>query len=627
MSESIDSGLISEHTLSPNIETSTITNQARNTDVGNGIRMVDLWGDRILYCHPEGVWYVWNQKIWKRDDTAEIDRMAKATVRSIYQEGLDADNFETQKILLKHALASESKGRIEAMIHMAKSEAGIVVLPDRFDEDRYLFNVQNGTIDLRTGQLRPHDQQDYMSKISPITYDPNATCPRWLEFLGTIFSGNESLIHYMQRLSGYALTGDTKEEEFDIFYGTGGNGKSKFCNEIAYILGDYFVKANVETVLASKDTKSGAEASADVAALKGARLVIVSEPDKDRELREGRIKDLTGREPITARRLYQEPFTFTPEFKLWLITNHKPRIRSVDKGIWRRVHMDPFTVTIPDDKIDMDLDKKLKTESAGILNWMIQGCLMWQKEGLHAPVEIKEATEDYREEMDWLSDLFKRFCEVDKAASVSNKYLYEYVYKAWCNIQNIKPLSHMAFPQIMQERGFKKRKTVDGIVYDGLKLSRHIIERCEIIESQWGGADYDGLMVMTAFLQNFHKLIPHSDFPEKPSEPSEPSLKPSTDADSLKNNEAVIMTAFPSKPVINTPVTDLTLSLEKARTQYENINGVVNSININNFSMWYCETFRPKWTVGKETGDYTPSGIKAIASKLFHLTPEPGQQS
>jgi putative DNA primase/helicase len=501
-------GACSEYSAQPPI----IIEDYNNTDVGNGRRLVKNYGNRIRYCHPWKSWLVWDRQRWKKDDVAEVTRMAKDTAIGIYQEGLQCDDHEKRKALFKHAIQSETSGRISAMIEMAASEISIPILPNQLDKDGWLFNVQNGTIDLKTGDIRPQIQTDLITKISPVVYDPKAECPQWETFLNTIFEGDQELIAYLQKYTGYCLTGDTSEEIVLLGYGTGQNGKSKFREALAYIMGDYATSIPMESLL---DKKGGSSASNDIAKLKGARFVHTSEQEKGRRLAESKLKDMTGRDTITARYLYQEYFDFKPEFKLFMAANHKPVVHGGDKGIWRRLKLIPFVVTIPEDKKDKDLDKKLQKEASGILNWLIEGCLNWQKEGLKEPEKVKIATEEYKEDMDIIGEFLSSCCDKVTDGKVLNKHIF-LIYQAWCNIQNSKPLSHIAFPTEMEERGFKRVKFDNQRAYDGLRLKNDIILEIAQTETASDNAIIDGLTVMTDFLRNYLNIFSRRDLSGKP---------------------------------------------------------------------------------------------------------------
>ncbi|MBE0427910.1 MAG: hypothetical protein IBX72_14850 [Nitrospirae bacterium] len=582
------------------------------TDLGNAKRLVALIDGDARYCYPYKGWLIWNGKRWAEDKTGKIDRQAKVTIQSMYAEALNLDQ-DNKKALITYALRCESAQAIKNMIELAQSELGVPVMPEEFDKNKWIFNIQNGTIDLKTGKIRPHDRNDMITKISPVTYNPDAKCPVWIEFLETIFQGNQDIIKYVQKQCGYVLSGSTREEDFSIHYGVGGNGKSKLNDQISYILGDYFIKVNVETVLDSGKTQAGNAASGDVARMAGARLVVASEPDRGARLKEGMIKDLTGREQITARRLYEKEFQFYPEFKFWLVTNHKPNLKSQDGGIWRRIKLVPFEVVIPDEKIDVNLDLKLRNESSGILNWMIEGCLLWQTEGMNVPEKIKEATQDYKEDMDILGDFFRQCCEKEKSLMTPNKWLY-LTYKAWCNIYDIKPLSHVVFPRAMEERGFRKaRKTEKGVIWKNVGLNRQLLETIINFESRAGASETDGLMVMTAFLKTFFTRDTIEKVSKKTSEPFEPSGKEPEDSDFTGKQTVMKMT-------VNRHENGDVKTIKKAGENWMNIKAKsINSITITEFCMWYCQEV-----------DTTkqPLQIKPVAAQVFKVTPEPepGQQ-
>ena len=270
------------------------------------------------------------------------------------------------------------------------------VLPAAFDQPPWLLNVLNGTVDLHTGILHEHRREDLLTKLAPVVYDPDATCPRWEAFLMRIMGDNVELVAFLQRAAGYALTGDTREEVIFILYGTGANGKSTFLEVLRALLEDYARQADFTTFLARRSDG----VRNDVARLAGARFVTAVEAASGRRLDEALIKQLTGRDPVPARFLYQEYFEYYPEFKLFLATNHKPVIQGADEGIWRRIRLIPFAVTIPAAEQDRTLRATLRSELPGILNWAIQGCLAWQREGLGEAEAIQQATAAYRTEMD-----------------------------------------------------------------------------------------------------------------------------------------------------------------------------------------------------------------------------------
>ncbi|MBU4221420.1 MAG: hypothetical protein KKA10_07340 [Euryarchaeota archaeon] len=583
------------------------------SDLGNAQRLHNLAGDNIRFCYPYNKWLVWDQRKWNSDNVAQLETYARQTIKTIYEDALNKSDFESKETLLLFALKTEAVKGINGMIELAKSEPGVPILPEAFDNDKMLFNVQNGTIDLRTGCLKPHTKADFITKISPVIYEPGAKCPVWETFLDRIFQSKKDLIGYIQRKCGYILTGETSEEDLDILYGIGGNGKSKLTDAFVYIMGDYHTKANVETIQETK-YKNGSAASPDVARLKGARLVTVSEPEKGIKLNESKIKDMTGRDTLSARHLYQESFDFKPEFKLWVYTNYKPIIKGQDRGIWRRIKLIPFDVIIPYEEEDKQLDKKLKAESSGILNWMLAGCLEWQQEGLKVPKEILDATAEYKEEMDYLGDFFKDCCEVEKTAITSLKRLY-LTYQAYCEVVGMKPQSQTTFPRSLEERGYKKKKVTKGRFILGMTLSRHIIKKCEELDSQTVNTKNDDMTAMTTFLETFlatrvrEKLLENSSLVVIPPQKALPNIetqKPQVVIDMTTSRHTNIVTDFNET---------LAAKVEKLGKVWQEQNQKsINSLTKTNFVFWFCEQNKEE--------NHTPTAIMSIVERVFKITPE-----
>ncbi len=437
------------------------------TDLGNSRRLVRRYGNQLRYCHPWGRWLVWDSRRWALDDTARVERAAKATVAGIYAEAAACPEDSHRKELAKHALRSEAATKLGAMMALARSEPGIPVLPDALDADPWLLTVQNGTLDLHTGELQPHSPGDLITKLAPVAYDAAATCPRWLDFLAETFEGNAALIAYVQKMAGYALTGDTSEQSLFVLWGTGQNGKSTMLSALGALLGDYWKQTPTETLLA----RSGNTIPNDVAALKGARLVTAIEADEGRRLAESLVKQMTGGDPLAARFMRAEWFNFVPTFKLFLATNHKPEIRGTDLAIWRRIRLIPFRVTVPEGKQDKHLGDKLQNELPGILAWAVRGCLAWQQEGMAPPAEVVAATTQYREEMDPLADFLAERCMELPGVATEAGTLFK-AYSEWCERGGEKPLNQRQFGLRLAERGYAKdRNTVTRrYQYHGLAL-------------------------------------------------------------------------------------------------------------------------------------------------------------
>jgi putative DNA primase/helicase len=399
--------------------------EIRCTDMGNGYRFARQHGEQARYCETAGKWFAWDDKRWIEDNSGEAVRLAKATVKSIYTEAAITGDKDKRETTAKHALRSESDSRITAMLHQAQSELPVKL--ETFDTDPYLFNCENGTIDLHTGHLRAHYREDMLTKLANITYDEKAAAPKWENFLNQIFQGDEQLIRFIQKAVGYSLTGSTEEQVFFICYGTGANGKSVFLKTIAALLAEYGQQVRTETLM----VKKYAGVSNDIACLRGSRFLSAVETESDGRLAEATVKQLTGGDTVRARFLFQEEFEFTPQFKIWLAANHKPQVKGTDNAIWRRIRLIPFNVTIPKEKQNPRLDIELREELSGLLAWAVRGCLLWQHEGLGETEAVTKATEAYRDEMDSLSEFLNDCCVMGENHQATVSELYNR-YETWC---------------------------------------------------------------------------------------------------------------------------------------------------------------------------------------------------
>lgn len=435
------------------------------TDLGNARRMVRRHRQDLRYCYPWDRWLVWDGTRWTFDTSGEVHRRAKETVASIYAEASEAEDIKEREQLAKHAIRSESDSKLRAMTNLAQSEPGIPVQPEDFDSDPWALNVQNGILDLRTGELRPHSREALMTKLVPVDYDPDAKCPLWLSFLDRIMGGNAALIEYLRRVVGYTLTGDTSEQCLFLLYGTGANGKSTFLETLRALLGDYAQQANFATFLHSDQDRI----RNDIAALRGARYVAAVEADAGRRLAESLIKQVTGGDMVKARFLYREEFQYKPTYKIFLAANNKPTIRGQDHGIWRRIRLIPFEVTIPKDQQDKKLPQKLQEELPGILAWAVEGCRAWQQGGLQDPAEVIDATQSYREEMDVLGDFIAECCVISRTAQATTKALYAQ-YLKWCEENVERPLAKNPFSTRLKEKGFEQTRTKHARMWLGIGL-------------------------------------------------------------------------------------------------------------------------------------------------------------
>jgi len=405
---------------------------AHKTDLGNAERFESFAGERFRFVHPWGSWIFFEGRRWQRDIDGEVVRWARDTLRAITAEASSVPDEGERDGLVKHAMDSESSSRVTAMLTLAQSL--LPVATETLDRDLDLINCRNGTIDLRTGELREHDRADFITRMMPVEYDPTAECPLWDAFLLRAMDGNERLITFIQRAVGYSMTGHTSEQVLLLLYGIGANGKSTFIETVRALLDDYATIADFTTFL--KRDNEGARN--DLARLVGTRFVSAVETEAGKPLAEALVKQLTGGDTITARFLFKEFFDYRPQFKIWLAANHKPNIRGSDHGIWRRIRLVPFTVTIPEPERDPKLTAKLADELPGILAWAVRGCVDWRAEGLGYPEEVRAATESYREEMDILGPFLDECCFIHPEVQTTSKELNT-AYAAWCEANGERP--------------------------------------------------------------------------------------------------------------------------------------------------------------------------------------------
>lgn len=448
--------------LPPRNEPSTTTrtdNPIFNlTEIGNAERLVYYHSDKLKYCIEYEEWLIWNGKVWQHDIKKQIERIATKTFRQMYAEAGNTHDEESRRKLVKWAQSSERSSVLLNSIERAK--AMLPVLQSELNPDPFLFNCKNGIIDLKTGKLLPHNKDYLITNYSDVEYDEKAECPTWIAFLESIMKDEKEnvkhdLINFLQKAIGYTLTGDTREQVVFFLWGSGRNGKSTFINIIKEMLGDYGKQTNADTFTAKKHEGG---INNDIARLSDARFVSAVESEDGQRLSEALIKQLTGGEPITARFLRKEFFEFLPQFKIFFTTNHKPIIKGNDEGIWRRIRLIPFSVTIPKEEIDMELPEKLRKELPGILRWAVEGCLKWQREGLGEPEEVKQATQGYKDEMDILGQFLSDHCVVRAGARVSAKNIYD-AYKDWCEENGEYVLSSRKFNRRLEERGFVKKRS------------------------------------------------------------------------------------------------------------------------------------------------------------------------
>ena len=437
-----------------------LTSPQGRTDLANGKRFAGRFGDRVRWCHPWGKWLAWDGKRWKIDGVCRVERYGKAVGDRLWDElaealtTLDAKTLAEARSFCKYAAGANG---VKNLLVMARSEPGIPVLPEQLDTNPFLLNVRNGTLNLRTGGLKPHDREDYITKLCPVSYDAAAGCPVWEGFLGRVLDGNRELIAYLRRVVGYSLTGDVSEQCMWFLHGSGANGKSTFLRVLLDILGDYAIQSVAE-LFVSRSHESHPTERAD---LFGKRLVATIEVDQGKRIAESIFKQLTGGDKIRARRMREDFWEFDPTHKLYLAANHKPVVRGTDLAMWRRIKLVPFNVTIPPAEQDKSLPDKLRAELPGILAWAVRGCLEWQNEGLGEPAAVRAATEQYRSESDLLAAFLADRCVVGDKRKCKFADLYA-AYKEWSgDRQTTRP----AFIDRLKERGLDNENGTGNVVF------------------------------------------------------------------------------------------------------------------------------------------------------------------
>ncbi len=438
------------------------------TDVTNKKCFLKVYGDKIRFCYNWKKFLVWNETCWEIDNYGYVDNIVSSFVPMMYRGELFMSDPQMRQEFEKHLIRSESYQRIQSLYNLLKMAGEISVRDTQLDLEKYLFNAEKKTINLKTGESYIPNQNDLITKKSLFVYDKNAKCPVWDMFLMQIFHNDTELIRFIQKAMGYSLSGDTSEQCMFILWGTGANGKSTFLNVLQNLFGDYATTTRTETFM-----KKNSEQSNDLARLRNTRLVIASEAEENKPMSESLIKQITGGDKITARFLYGEFFEFTPTFKIFMATNHKPKISGGDNGIWRRIKLIPFTVSIPEEKRDRHLTEKLMAENSGILNWLLEGYRLWEKEGLKEPDAVQDANEEYRFDMDSVENFIAECLEFDASQKdrLLNGDLYN-TYIKWCEKNNETVLSHRKLTSKMREKSFEQLASNGNRWWIGLSVKK-----------------------------------------------------------------------------------------------------------------------------------------------------------
>jgi putative DNA primase/helicase len=416
-------------------------------------RYVDGWGR----------WHNWDGAHWRFDDTLLVHDIILGSV--CRAQALKAEFLNKKNV--PRSLASAKT--MQSVERIARGHRTIAATVDQWDADRWLLGTPAGTVDLRAGKMRQARREDYITRLTAVA-PSRSPCPLWLAFLERVTGGDADLQGFLQRMAGYALTGVTIEHALFFFYGTGSNGKGTFINTLAGILGGYSSVASMDTFIASYNERH----STDLAMLRGARLVSAQETEEGRRWAEAKLKALTGGDPVTARFMRQDNFTYTPQFKLIIAGNHKPALRNVDPAMRRRFNLVPFTETIADGEIDRGFAMKLRQEWPAILAWAIEGCLLWQRYGLDQPVSVRAATDDYFVAEDSFARWLEEECVLrpdDPKFRDPSQALWK-SWSQWCSENGEQPGSQRSLSERLAARGFQPYRTGKERGFCGISARR-----------------------------------------------------------------------------------------------------------------------------------------------------------
>lgn len=434
-------------------------------DAGNADRLIAAFGERIRYVPELKAWLVWRNGHWRACSRDKIIELAVAVIRSLFNQAAETTNQADRTILYRWAKASLQITRLDAMVTLAQSKCAVSV--DELDADPLVLGVRNGVVNLRNGEFRAARPEDLITKIANVDFDPGAICPMWEKTLDLCMGGDAELVGFLQRAAGYSITGLTVEQVFFFLYGTGCNGKSTIVNVLREIVGGHAVQSQPETIMAQRNSNPSGP-TPEIARLAGVRFVAMVETEDGQRLAESRIKQMTGGDAMTARVLHGYPFDFVPIFKLWLAGNHRPVVRGDDHGIWRRIRIIPFTKIIPPEALDKKLPEKLRAEYPGILNWLIRGCIDWQRNGLTVPTKVAKEVEQYKSDMDLIAQWLDENCNVGPHLESRARFAYRN-FAEWAKAGGHGVITEIRFAQKMAERGFTKYRSRDGQRYRGFE--------------------------------------------------------------------------------------------------------------------------------------------------------------
>lgn len=435
------------------------------SEYGYARRLVHLYGDRLRYVPAWRRWLVWDGTRWAHDTTGQSARWMKSVARLLMADATAVTDKDKRAAMVRLARRGESSAGVSGALTLASTEPGIAVSPDDLDADPFLLNCMNGTLDLRTMELRDHDPRDLLTKVTGAAYNPEAQGAEWSKFLHRV-QPDEAMRAFLARLFGHSLEGRIVEHVLPISWGEGANGKGTFTGALLAALGDYGDAADPELLTA----RTFDAHPTGVADLFGLRLAILHEGDAGRRLAEGTVKRLTGGDRVKARRMREDFWHFDPSHTFAMLTNHKPLVQGTDEGIWRRIRLVPWDIVVPEGERDEHLGDRLALEIDAVLVWLVTGYQQWREHGLDEPEQVTYATAEFRAESDALARFLAERCLIAAGYRTRSSELYAQ-WQRWCVAEGEEAGTNKAFTTAMQSKGYDTERTNVGMVWRGVGLA------------------------------------------------------------------------------------------------------------------------------------------------------------
>lgn len=452
-------------------------------DIANAARVAELLGERARYVPGEG-WYVWNGKVWMAEskDSEGITEIVSNANRKLFLDLAEYRriNAGAPKDIQQFVVRMNNMTGVRATVEKLQATRSLRTDINDLDAKPHLLTVRNGTIDLRNGDLLPHDHRNFLTRLIDLDYDLSARCPRWERFLCEVMPDNPELVGFLQRLTGYGITGEISEHAMIVHYGRGRNGKSVFLDTLQHVFGNISSVADWRSF--AQQQSGGGSARSDIARLRGARLVTVNEGDAHTRMDEAQIKRMVSGDMLTARHLYQSEIQFRPQFLLQMATNAKPNFKGADEGLWNRVKLIPWSRYFEPHERDHSLTHDLQREAQGILLWGVRGAIEWYASGIETPEVVRAATAEYRDSSDELAGFLGESVEdgawivKQGGRSVPAAWLNQ-IYRTWAEAQNYQPsdtLNARRLKSALEERGISSRRRRSGVHYDGIAANMDI---------------------------------------------------------------------------------------------------------------------------------------------------------